>query len=73
MFKTIDMTTTLTSRAEFDATRAEVNRLMAEATEKGLLEPEMDNEYTREISRLCILMADYEDNVLKIFPLRKRG
>lgn len=63
----------ITTRVEFDATQAEVDRLIAEATEKGLLEPEMDNEYTREISRLCILMADYEDNVLKIFPLRKRG
>lgn len=63
----------ITTRAEFDATRAGVDRLIAEATEKGLLEPEMDNENTREISRLCILMADYEDNVLKIFPLRERG
>ncbi len=63
----------ITTRVEFDATRAEVDRLIAEATEKGMLEPEMDNEYIQEISRLCLLMADYEDNVLKIFPLRERG
>ncbi len=62
----------VTTRIEYNLVRTKFDRLIAEATEKGMLESEMDNEYTREISRLCILMADYEDNVLKIFPLRER-
>jgi len=42
-----------------------VEQLIADATRKGMLEPDMTNDYTLKISELCKLMADYEDNVLK--------
>ena len=44
----------LTTRQEYDETKAIVEALIAEATEKGMLEPEMDNEYTRQISCLSL-------------------
>ena len=48
----------LTTRKEYDEIKAKVEALIAEATDKGMLEPEMDNEYTRQISDLSKLMAD---------------
>jgi hypothetical protein len=62
----------LTSRKKYDETKARVEALIAEATAKGMLEPEMDNEYTREIARLSKLMASYEDEYLGILPLRQK-
>ena len=62
----------LTTRQEYDKTKAIVEALIAEATEKGMLEPEMDNEYTRQISDLSKLMAKYEDEYMDILPLRKK-
>lgn len=46
--------------------------MIAEATDKGMLEPEMDNEYTRQISDLSKLMAQYEDEYMDILPLREK-
>jgi len=63
----------LTSREQYDAVKAQVEKLIAEATAKGMLEPEMDNAYTQEIARLSKLMADYEDEYLNIVPLRKKS
>ena len=62
----------LTTRQEYDETKAIVEALIAEATEKGMLEPEMDNEYTRQISELSKLMASYEDEYMDILPLREK-
>ena len=62
----------LTTRQEYDETKAIVEALIAEATEKGMLEPEMDNEYTRQISDLSKLMAAYEDEYMDILPLREK-
>lgn len=62
----------LTTRQEYDKTKTIVEALIAEATEKGMLEPEMDNEYTRQISDLSKLMAKYEDEYMDILPLRKK-
>lgn len=62
-----------TTKVEYDAARVRMEKLIAEATEKGLLEPEMDNEYTREIGPLGKLMAVYEDEYLNILPLRKKN
>ena len=62
----------LTTRQEYEKTKAIVEALIAEATEKGMLEPEMDNEYTRQISDLSKLMAKYEDDYMDILPLRKK-
>ena len=67
------ITKKLTSREQYDAVKAQVEKLIAEATAKGMLEPEMDNAYTQEIARLSKLMADYEDEYLNIVPLRKKS
>ena len=40
----------LTTRKQYDEVRARVENLIAEVTEKGMLEPNMDNEYTQEIA-----------------------
>ena len=63
----------LTTRQEYDETKAIVEALIAEATEKGMLEPEMDNEYTRQISELSKQMAQYEDEYTDILPLREKN
>jgi antitoxin component HigA of HigAB toxin-antitoxin module len=62
----------LTTRKEYDEIKAKVEALFAEATDKGMLEPEMDNEYTRQISDLSKLMAQYEDEYMDILPLREK-
>ena len=62
----------LTTRKEYDEIKAKVETLIAEATEKGMLEPEMDNEYTRQISDLSKLMAQYEDEYMDILSLREK-
>jgi HTH-type transcriptional regulator/antitoxin HigA len=62
----------LTTRKQYDEVKAEVERLIAEATEKGMLEPDIENEYTLKISELSKLMADYEDEYLNIVPLKKK-
>ena len=63
----------LTTRQEYDETKAVVEALITEATEKGMLEPEMDNEYTRQISNLSKQMAQYEDEYMDILPLREKS
>ena len=65
-------TTKLTTREQFDEVKNQVEQLIAEATAKGLLEPDMDNSYTREIARLSQVMAAYEDEYLNILPLREK-
>lgn len=63
----------LTTREQYDAAKAKVEQLIAEATAKGMLEPEMDNDYTREISLLSKQMAAYEDDYLNILPLHQKS
>lgn len=63
----------LTTRKQYDDAKARVEQLIAEATQKEMLEPDMDNEYTREIAHLSEQMADYEDNYLNILPLRQKS
>lgn len=63
----------LTSRHEYDDVKQRVEQLIAEATAKGMLEPEMDNEYTREIAELSRQMAAYEDAYVDIKPLREKS
>lgn len=63
----------LTTRRQYDETKARVEQLIAEATEKGMLEPGMDNVYTREIGELSKLMATFEDEFLNILPLRQKS
>lgn len=38
-----------------------------------MLEPEMDNAYTQKIGELCKVVADYEDNVMHLFPLKQKS
>lgn len=63
----------LITREQYDAVKAQVEQLIAEATERGMLESEMDNEYTRKIAALSKLMADYEDEYMNILPLRQKS
>lgn len=45
----------------YDDVKRKVEQLIAEATAKGMLESDADNEYTCEIAELSRLMAAYED------------
>ena len=63
----------ITTREEYDEVRNRVNELIKEATQKGMLEPNADNEYIREIGRLAKLSAEYEDNYLNILPLKVKN
>ena len=63
----------LTTRKQYDDVKARVEQLIAEATQKGMLEPDMDNAYTQEIALLSQQMSDYEDEYLNILPLRQKS
>lgn len=63
----------INTRQEYDKVKERVEKLISEATTFGLLEPDMDNEYTRQIASLSSLMANYEDEYLKILPLREKS
>ena len=63
----------LTTRKQYDDVKSKVEQLIAEATAKGMLEPDMDNAYTQEISLLSQQMAAYEDEYLNILPLRQKS
>ncbi len=63
----------LTTREQYDNVKVRVEELIAEATQKGMLESDVENDYTREIGLLSKLMADYEDEYLNILPLRKKS
>ena len=62
-----------TTRKEYDDIKQKVEHLIAEATSKGMLEPDMDNDYTREIAELSKQMAAYEDTYMNITPLREKS
>lgn len=61
------------TRQDYDTVKEQVEAIIAEATIKGMLEPEMDNEYTRKISELSMQMAQYEDAYMNILPLREKS
>lgn len=63
----------LTTRKQYDDAKARVEQLIAEATQLGMLEPDMDNAYTQEIAQLSKQMAAYEDEYLDILPLRQKS
>ena len=63
----------VTTRKEYDDVKQKVEQLIAEATSKGMLEPDMDNDYTREIAELSKQMAAYEDTYMNIMPLREKS
>jgi len=49
---------------QYEAVCARVDELISEASKKGMLESEYDNEYTREIGRLSRLGAMYENEYM---------
>ena len=61
----------LKTRKQYDDAKTQAELLIKEATQKGMLESDMDNAYTQEITLLSKQMADYEDEYLNILPLRK--
>ena len=63
----------IVTRKQYDEVKSKVEQLIAEATQKGMLEPDMDNEYTQEIALLSKQMAAYEDEYLNILPLRQKS
>jgi Predicted transcription regulator containing HTH domain len=63
----------ISTREQYDTVRAHLNELITEATKKRMLEPEMDNDYIREIGRLARMSADYEDNYMDLTPLREKN
>lgn len=63
----------VSTREQYDIVRTRLNELISEATKKGMLEPGMNNEYMREISRLARMSAEYEDNYMNLTPLREKS
>ena len=60
----------ITSQEQYNEVRAQIEKLIHEATAKGMLESDADNEYTREIGKLAKMTATYEDNYMNILPLQ---
>ena len=58
--------TSITSQEQYNEVRAQLENLIREATEKGMLESDADNEYTREIGKLARLTATYEDQFMSL-------
>ena len=65
--------TSITSQEQYNEVRAQLENLIREATEKGMLESDADNEYTRKIGKLARLTATYEDNYMNILPLKAKN
>ena len=62
--------TSITSQEQYNEVRTQIEELIHEATTKGMLDPEVDNEYIREIGKLVKLAAEYEDTSMNILPLK---
>ena len=63
----------ITARDDYDFLLSHVKKLIMEATENGSLDdPEADNEYIREIGRLSILGANYEDEYVEFKHIKVR-
>lgn len=58
--------TSITSQEQYNEVRAQLENLIREATEKGMLESDADNEYTRKIGELARLTATYEDQFMSL-------
>gem|GEM_PF-3106914 len=46
-----------------------MDALIKEATEKGLLSSDADNEYTKKIGELAKRISDYEFDTLQLFSI----
>ena len=58
---------------QYESVRIRVDELIREASAKGMLESEYDNEYTREIGRLANLGADYENEYMEFKYLKVKN
>lgn len=58
--------TSITSQEQYNEVRAQLENLIREATEKGMLESDADNEYIQKIGELARLTAAYEDQFMSI-------
>ena len=60
---------------QYEAVRQQIDDLINEATTRGLLESDADNEFTRAIGRLSCLGAVYENENIKFkhIPVRKKS
>jgi antitoxin component HigA of HigAB toxin-antitoxin module len=56
--------TEIKTAEQYEAVCERVDELINEASEKGLLESDYDNEYTREIGRLSRMGSIYEDEYM---------
>lgn len=65
--------TSITSQEQYNEVRAQLENLIREATEKGMLESDADNEYTQKIGKLARLTAEYEENYMNILPLKVKA
>jgi antitoxin component HigA of HigAB toxin-antitoxin module len=60
------------TREQYNAVRLRVDELIKEATEKGMLESDADNDYIREIGRLGRMGAQYETDYYPFTVLKVR-
>lgn len=58
--------TSISSQEQYNEVRAQLENLIREATEKGMLESDADNEYTQKIGELARLTAAYEDQFMSL-------
>jgi antitoxin component HigA of HigAB toxin-antitoxin module len=68
--KTMEKVETL---KQYQVVRQEMERLIKEATEKNLLELDLDNDYIREIGRLSRLNAQFESEKMEFKYLKVRS
>lgn len=54
----------ITTQKDYDIVKNQVEALIKEATQKGMLESGMDNFYTSKVSELSRKMADYENDFI---------
>lgn len=64
--------TEIETKEQYDIIRNRIDKLIEEATGKGVLESDADNEYVREIGRLGILGARYEKEHIQFKHLKIR-
>ncbi|GHT35666.1 hypothetical protein AGMMS49574_25570 [Bacteroidia bacterium] len=64
--------TKVETKEQYDAVLLRVDELIKEATEKGLLESDTDNDYTREIGRLGRMGAQYKTDYYPFTVLKVR-
>ena len=63
--------TVINNKALFDAVAVYEENLINEATTNGaLVEQDADNEYTREIGRVGVMLADYETTYMSFSRLK---